>query len=146
MNKLNCAKNIDLPKIAYIDSLTLNKEIKQKHINTAKTHSYSVDDLSGSINCSRINRTNSLTNLVDKSDKLRQLKCFNSTRTIAKYTPKENETKLSLSNLIENLPSMNNVNLINWLLYGTESNFSKMIFVHFLNKTIQKLVGETFYL
>ena len=111
--------------------------MKRKHFDTAKKHSYSMDNLH--MNTNNKFKNSNATSLVSLGSE--NLQCYDSSASNLSTTRRD-ESISTLNNSRESLlTKMDNVNLINWiLLNGIDSKFGKMLFANFLNKTVQDLV------
>jgi hypothetical protein len=119
--------------------LSISHKIKRKHFDTAKKHSYSMDNLDMNTN-NKFKKSNT-TSLVSLESE--NLKCYDSCASnLSTVESRKDESILTLNNYRESLyTKMDNVYLINWiLLNGIDSKFGKMLFANFLNKTVQDLV------
>ena len=115
--------------------------MKRKHFDTAKKHSYSMDNLDMYTN-NKFKNSNAASLVSLESENLQCYDSSASNLSTVVESPRKAESISTLNNSRESLlTKMDNVNLINWiLLNGIDSKFGKMLFANFLNKTVQALV------
>lgn len=141
LKRINFVKNIFTKSSQ--DHINIRKKIKRKHFDTAKTHSYSMDNLNKNFSSLYHDKlgAESLVSLESGN-----LQCYesSSSTTIASKKAESNLT-LNSFNESENVhPKTDNINLVNWILQSSiDAKFSKMLFANFLNKTVQDLVSKT---
>jgi hypothetical protein len=140
-NRLSYVKNISAKTSQ--DHLNIRKKIRRKHFDTAKTHSYSMDNLNTNINTNTNSPNNSGTSSL-VSLKIGNLKCYESSSTT--FASKKSESNFTLESTGEPFyenSKMDNINLINWIFFnGIDAKFGKMLFSNFLNNTVQDLVSS----
>ena len=142
IKRQNYVKNISMSR-ASLDRFSIVNKIKRKHFDTAKTHSYSVDELSKNLHRTKSYSTNSLTSLQsdNSGETISTLQCYNfSTMS----TLADDITCGSKENLKSNSALMSM--LFNWMALhrmGSELSTSK-IFLDSLNEVAQQQVSGFF--